>query len=208
MAAAGLEVIGVDEDPGMVELASLLHRDVAFRMEAVPRLSFANGGFDVTVANFVINHVADPRAAVRELVRVTRPGGIVLATIWPADPVSPMNEIWNSVVREYGAVPPSGQRLRAEDDFERSAEGLTRLMVDAGLDSVEAQVVAWDFVISAGELWTAVESGIANIGATYKAQSHAGRDAMRAAYDGITQHRQLTLPSVAVLGSGLVPSAE
>ncbi|QIG39117.1 class I SAM-dependent methyltransferase [Microbacterium sp. 4R-513] len=206
MAAAGLQVIGVDQDPGMVELASELHPEVAFRTDALPRLSFADGAFDVTVANFVINHVPDPRAAVKELARVTRPGGMVLATIWPAAPVSPMNELWNGVVRESGAVAPSGQRLRAADDFERSVEGLTQLMAEAGMKSVAADLVGWDFVINADELWTAVESGIASIGATYKAQDHAGRKAMRAAYERITAHRPLTLPSLAVLGSGLVPA--
>jgi ubiquinone/menaquinone biosynthesis C-methylase UbiE len=39
-------------------------------------------GIDAVVANFVLNHVGRPLAALRELRRVTRPGGKVAVTIW------------------------------------------------------------------------------------------------------------------------------
>lgn len=84
-ASLGREVVAVDADPGMVAVAAEV---VPRRLMqgALPDLPFRDDEFDVVTANFVVNHVADPRAAMRELARVTRPGGSVAATIWPARP--------------------------------------------------------------------------------------------------------------------------
>jgi ubiquinone/menaquinone biosynthesis C-methylase UbiE len=40
-------------------------------------LPFPSGSFDVVHAHQVLQHVADPVAALREMVRVCRPGGVV-----------------------------------------------------------------------------------------------------------------------------------
>ncbi|MFF9076900.1 class I SAM-dependent methyltransferase [Streptomyces sp. NPDC014872] len=45
------------------------------RLAALPCLPFADDEFDAVVGNFVLNHVGRPREALRELRRVTRPGG-------------------------------------------------------------------------------------------------------------------------------------
>lgn len=52
------------------------------RLAALPQLPFAGGEFDATVGNFVLNHVGQPRQALTELRRVTRPGGRIAVTIW------------------------------------------------------------------------------------------------------------------------------
>ena len=56
-------------------------------------LPFADGTFHAVTANFVVNHVPDPRGAVRDLARVLRPGGRVAMTIWPAEP--PSGQRWS-----------------------------------------------------------------------------------------------------------------
>ena len=47
---------------------------------AVESLPVPDGSFDVVLCTQVLEHVDDPAAAVRELLRVTRPGGRVLAS--------------------------------------------------------------------------------------------------------------------------------
>lgn len=42
------------------------------------RLPFADGVFDITFSHEVLEHVADDRTVVREMVRVTRPGGRII----------------------------------------------------------------------------------------------------------------------------------
>ncbi|WP_409482876.1 methyltransferase domain-containing protein [Arsenicicoccus dermatophilus] len=51
---------------------------------ALPLLPFPDGTFDAVAADFVVDHLSDPRAGVQELARLTRPGGTLVATIWPA----------------------------------------------------------------------------------------------------------------------------
>ena len=44
-------------------------------------LDLADDTFDVVHAHQVLQHVADPIGALREMMRVTRPGGVVAARV-------------------------------------------------------------------------------------------------------------------------------
>lgn len=197
--AVGFDAVGVDADEGMVAFAAGTHRGLTFAAGTLPSLPFADGEFDLVVANFVVNHTLKPRAAVRELARVAKPDGVVVATIWPSVPVSPLNGLWSDVIRDSGAVVPAGTRLPPEDDYERSREGLGGLLAGAGLADVRVDEPSWDFTISADDLWRGVEAGIANIGATYLHQDEQGRRAMHAAYGAHTGWRDLTFPATALV---------
>ena len=53
---------------------------------SVLTLPFANGSFDVVVASEVLEHIPEDTDAIAELVRVTKPGGTLIATVprwWP-----------------------------------------------------------------------------------------------------------------------------
>src|ERR1700733_4911493 len=45
-------------------------------------LPWADGQFDVTLSSLVIAFMRDPRRGVSEMMRVTRPGGVVAACMW------------------------------------------------------------------------------------------------------------------------------
>jgi SAM-dependent methyltransferase len=51
------------------------------RHEDLQALSFADGELDACVSGDVLEHVPEPRAALREAHRVLRPGGLWLATV-------------------------------------------------------------------------------------------------------------------------------
>ncbi len=77
-------VTGIDLSREMLEVArqrvaalGLRHIEGLMEMDA-QATSFAPGSFDVAVAMFVASVVPDPRALVRELRRVVRPGGTIL----------------------------------------------------------------------------------------------------------------------------------
>src|SRR6476659_6475267 len=73
-------VSGVDASPDAVAAArSRGHADV--RLAPVEALPFAAGAFDVVTCLDVIEHTRDDRAALAELRRVTRPGGLLVATV-------------------------------------------------------------------------------------------------------------------------------
>ncbi|MFS2280525.1 class I SAM-dependent methyltransferase [Microbacterium sp. OR21] len=96
--------------------------NVDFSVEDVHALSFADDTFDVVHAHQVLQHVGDPVQALREMRRVTRPGGLVAARdadyagfIW--FPLLPELEEWLRLYREAarrnGGEPDAGRRLLA-----------------------------------------------------------------------------------------------
>src|ERR1700733_7829286 len=71
-------VIAIDSAAEAVEVAQqTAPANVAFQVGDVHRLNFADASFDVVHAHQVLQHVADPVLALREMRRVCRPGGIV-----------------------------------------------------------------------------------------------------------------------------------
>jgi len=79
-----LEVVGIDLSPDMLEKArervadeGLDHVTGLHEMDASD-LKFPDGSFDTVVAMYVMTVVPEPEAVMRELSRVTKPGGEVL----------------------------------------------------------------------------------------------------------------------------------
>ena len=198
-AARGRTVAAVDADPQMVAL-SRRPLPGSVLQAALPDLPFGSATFDAVTANFVVNHVADPRAAVRELRRVTRPGGRVALTIWTSG--TPQ---WATLVAEAfgaaGVVPLPDQRLSPELDFARSVEGLGGLASSAGLTPVVATELRMHWTIDVESLWGGIAGGVGVAGRTFLAQSPGVRAAAEAGFreaagplsvDGV-----LTLPTTA-----------
>jgi SAM-dependent methyltransferase len=201
----GFDVVGLDADASMLDLAHRKHPAIVLVCGALPDLPFTRGQFDAVAANFVVSHTADPRASVRELVRVTRPEGRLALTIWTAL-VGPMNQLWNDVMAAASVERPPATTLPPDKDFERTAPGLAGLLSEAGLTEVAVREVIWVFRISAADLWRAAVGGIATIGQTYQAQQPVVQERMRDAYSQLTSERypsgELRFPASALLASG------
>ena len=77
-AAAGAQVVGVDADAAALAICAL-RRDAGrgFAQAAAEELPFASGVFDLVHCFSVIEHVASVSGTIREMVRVTRPGGAI-----------------------------------------------------------------------------------------------------------------------------------
>jgi ubiquinone/menaquinone biosynthesis C-methylase UbiE len=71
---------GVDTSAAAVDQVNEQGHATA-RLADVANLPHPAADFDVTTARHMLYHVADPVAALRELARVTRPGGVVVATV-------------------------------------------------------------------------------------------------------------------------------
>ena len=94
----GSEVVAVDISPRMVELTRA--RGVDAREADVQALPFEDASFDCVAANWVLYHVPDLDLGVRELARVLRPGGrLVAATLGDAN----MQELWDLLGGEVTA---------------------------------------------------------------------------------------------------------
>ena len=110
-----------------------------FAVEDAHALSFADDAFDIVHAHQVLQHVADPVQALREMRRVARPGGVVAARdadyagfIW--FPLIPVLDEWlalyHAAARANGGEPDAGRRLLSWAKA-------------AGFDDVTATVSTW-----------------------------------------------------------------
>lgn len=64
------KVVGIDLDP---RVAPLFHSE--FHLGSISSMPFDDATFDVVFSEYVMEHVADPAAAFREVARVLKPGG-------------------------------------------------------------------------------------------------------------------------------------
>ena len=73
--AAGAHVVPADFSLGMLRVGKRRRPDLGFSAADATRLPFADDAFDAVTISFGLRNVVDVRAALRELRRVTRPGG-------------------------------------------------------------------------------------------------------------------------------------
>lgn len=94
--------------------------NIRFEVADVHALDFADASFDVVHAHQVLQHVADPVQALRELARVTKPGGIVAVRDadysgfcwWPLLPgLDTWLDLYRRAARGNGGEPDAGRRL-------------------------------------------------------------------------------------------------
>lgn len=139
-AVAPGEVVGVDLRPeplqgARAEAARRGISNVRFELGSAYELPFEDGSFDAAFAHVVLMHLRDPVAALAEMRRVLKPGGLAglrepdfgASLVYP--PLTPAREQWADVVRrvwEHNGADP----LRARS--------LRRLLLDAGFARAEA----------------------------------------------------------------------
>lgn len=121
------QVIGIDAEDEVVAAAAADAteaglRNVSFEVGDAYALAFDAGMFDVAHAHQVLQHLADPVAALAEMRRVTKPGGVVAArdmdfasTVWYPDApaLDRWVELYGQVTRSNGGEPAAGRRLLA-----------------------------------------------------------------------------------------------
>ncbi|WP_026925928.1 class I SAM-dependent methyltransferase [Granulicoccus phenolivorans] len=130
--------------------------NIDFAIGDAQHLDLPDACFDVVHAHQVLQHLADPVAALREMIRVTRPGGLVAVRdadyhgfIWyPAVPgLDRWLELYQEVARANHAEPDAGRHLYA---WALAAVG------DASTGSA-AEVIpsasAWCFATEADRSW-------------------------------------------------------
>lgn len=142
----GCEVVAVDRSTSMLaELARQTHGRVPTLVGDIRDLPLADDAYDVTVAAFVLNHLADAAEGVRELVRVTRPGGEVIATTFGADD-HPMKAATDDVLVSYGFRHPSWYLRYKRERIPLIAEvkSLTAVGASGGLADARVETIVVD----------------------------------------------------------------
>lgn len=118
-------VVGIEPADGILETASATASEqgvdnVRFETGSVYLLHYPDDSFDVVHAHQVLQHLKNPVGAIREMVRVTKPGGIVAvrdadyhAMTWHPQPpaLDRWMEIYQGVARQNEAEPDAARYL-------------------------------------------------------------------------------------------------
>ena len=158
---------------------------------SVYELPFPDDSFDVAYAHQVLQHLREPGAALREMLRVVRPGGLVAvrdvdwgtAAYWPHDPwIDRFVEVHLKTWRRNGGEPLMGRRLRALFN----ADAVTDLQVTAAVwcYATRSETVEW------GESYAErlLTSPMGERAVEYGHASRADLEAMAAAFRAWSVH--------------------
>lgn len=127
-------VVGVDPDPGMLAVAARLAPSVAWRAGTAESLPCPERSFDAVVSQFGLMFFTDRVQALREMLRVVRPGGRVAVAVWDSLERSAAYPIEVDLLERL-AGRPAADALRAPFVLGDPKE-LTELLVSAGGASV------------------------------------------------------------------------
>jgi demethylmenaquinone methyltransferase/2-methoxy-6-polyprenyl-1,4-benzoquinol methylase len=109
-----IEVVPADFSLGMLRVGHRRRPDMAFTAADAMSLPFADESFDVVTMSFGLRNVADPEVALREFLRVTKPGGRLLVCEFS----QPVNKVFRTVYTNYlmRALPPVARRTSSNPD--------------------------------------------------------------------------------------------
>ena len=137
LAAAALKpppraVTGLDlSAPMLVKALALAERaklddTVVFKQGDAEHLEFADASFDTIVSLYALRHFPDPQSALHEMVRVVRPGGVIVVGVGSAPPMF-----------SRGFIAAVGRRGRDAFDTVRGARPLSApAFLDALVDEL------------------------------------------------------------------------
>jgi ubiquinone/menaquinone biosynthesis C-methylase UbiE len=165
----GESVTAVDPSEPFVAAAKARHPNVDVRQASAEQLPFEDDVFDAALAQLVVHFMADPVAGLREMARVTRPGGVVAACVWDhAGDRTPLAVFWQAA-RELDPGAQDESRLAG------AREGhLAELLAEAGLRSVqETTIGATREFSSFDEWWEPFTFGVGPAGAYAKSLDDA-----------------------------------
>ena len=180
VAVLGAErVVAVDPSEPFVESCRARLPGVRVELAAAEALPLPDDSVDTALAQLVVNFMSDPPAGVREMRRVTRPGGTVAAAVWDyAGEMTLLRLFWDAAV----ALDPDAEgRDEGRSMPHCTPDSLAGLWSDAGLRDTSVSAA----VVSAGydgfeDLWRPLEAGVAPSGAYTVSLPAAERAALKA----------------------------
>jgi SAM-dependent methyltransferase len=107
------EIVGVDPSAGFIAYAKKAARSPRLRFEVGDgqALPYADAAFDQTMSMLVLNFIPDHEKALREMRRVTRPGGVISTCVWDyGDGMESLRIFWDEAVALEPAAAPKHER--------------------------------------------------------------------------------------------------
>ena len=169
------DVAAVDPSSSFVTAARERNPGVDVRVAAAEDLPFDDHEFDAALAQLVVHFMADPVAGLRDMGRVTRPGGAVAACVWDhAGGQGPLGVFWRAV----RALDPDA---RDESGLAGARAGhLAELFAAAKLEAIEQTLLAVRVEHpSFEEWWEPFTHGVGPAGAYVSGLAAGDRDRLR-----------------------------
>ncbi len=114
LADRGVRVVPCDLSIGMVAVGKRRRPDLGFVNGDATRLPFADATFDAVTISFGLRNVVDPDAALRELARVTRPGGRLVVCEFSTPTWGPFATVYGEYL--VRALPVVARRFSSHPD--------------------------------------------------------------------------------------------
>ncbi len=179
-AVPAVRAIGVDPSSEFVRAAQRAGDGdrVRFQVGEASALPFPDAAFDRTLSMLVLNFVPDPATAVREMVRVTRPDGVVAAAVWDyGDGMAMLRVFWDEAV---ALDPAAAGRDERHMPLSRHGE-LPALWQDLALRNVEDAALTVDMAFTSfDDYWQPFLCGQGPAGAYASALAEPAREQLRA----------------------------
>jgi len=132
LAYSGADTVGVDISLGMLRAGRASRPTIRLLAGDALALPFRDGAFDAVTISFGLRNVRDTGAALRELARVTRPGGQLVVCEFS----HPTNALFRAVYLEYlmRALPTVARRVASNPEaYVYLAESIRAWPDQAGL---------------------------------------------------------------------------
>jgi SAM-dependent methyltransferase len=175
-------VHAVDPSEPFAEACSARLPGVEVVVAGAEALPFPDRAFDVVLSQLVVNFMRDPEAGVREMARVTRPGGVVASCVWDyAGEMTLLHAFWDAareVEPEQAAAADEGAVMRWCTQGE-----LAELWRRAGLGEVRSvPLAARASYADFEDLWAPLPTGVAPAGAFCRSLDDERRAALHDAF--------------------------
>lgn len=141
----GAYVVPCDFSVGMLQVGKAHRADYPFVAGDGTQLPFADDTFDAVTISFGLRNIVDPLKGLRELRRVTKPGGRIVVCEFSAPTWKPFRTVYTEYLMR--ALPPVARAVSSSPDaYVYLAEsirawpdqpGLSAMMQEAGWASVE-----------------------------------------------------------------------
>jgi SAM-dependent methyltransferase len=194
-------VAAIDPSGSFVEAARARNPGVDVHQGTAEALPFAGSVFDAALAQLVVHFMADPVAGLREMGRVTRPGGIVAACVWDyAGGNGPLGPFWVAA-RDLDPTVEDETRLAGTSDGHLAA-----LAASAGLGEVEGSTlqVSRDYA-GFDEWWEPFTRGVGPAGSYVARLDAEQRAAIRARCRSMLSTGPITIVARAWAARGVAP---
>ncbi len=174
----GDHVAAVDPSEPFVDASRRRVPAADVRLAVAEDLPFDDGGFDCALSQLVVNFMTDPDAGVREMRRVTRPGGTVAACVWDyAGEMTLLRRFWDAAIALDPAAAPLDEGVSMPNC---EPESLRALWQAAGLLEIGSHELTPSVrYASFDELWSPLTTGVAPSGAYTVSLDDPGREALR-----------------------------